>query len=242
MPRGHLDYGQGQATSVISTVSDLSEIPPRLFSPYTMHRGGNVIWMDDFSNGNCKWTAHATGTGAAITEVATDTYNGPKACSIKTPSDGDSTAYIEKGFAFPPTDAIGIEAIIQQWTDTDGFFVWIREYDGTAYHAFGISAWDTLDGIYLLSSDATYKLAKSMTINTQNQPYYMHLKMVIDVNNHLYKRIFVNGESVPLPFATGPTGASTTPRSIWMKIMHTGRAGHNDIIYVGEAAISINEP
>ena len=220
----------------------LSELATRLNAKQHFDNRGRQIWIDGFEEVALQWNTGAAGGGTA-TRVTTNAWRGAASVLLNTPAVAGAYIRLDKLFYSPETGRYAAE--ITWASDTNTFTRLNLElfyYDGVNYwHGLvglsGVNArwwYITLLGVYVYFTPP---------VNQDNNIHYWHkMKVVIDIDNHVYARCLFDGNEVPMttiPLATGLSGLS--PR-IMARITLNGGAGGAYNAYIDDFILTHLEP
>jgi len=242
MARGHPDWGQATPTETISLVADLGELAVRLGALSVYDRGGNVVWADGFEFGLSPWLPQTDGTGALVEIVSEPTYSGESACKLTGGSDGWARAGVLKRIRPPVLGRFGAELTFSIATPNDNVEIRIQHNDGVNRRRYFIKLIESTDELQYLDADGNYqKFAEYILAN--DDAYLFHTcKAFVDLENHEYVKFMINQQSYDLSGIACETVADTTNPRLEVTIYVTSRAGSNDVIYVDNVIITMNEP
>ena len=242
MPRDLPDWGAQSSQATVHEVTDLGELAVRLGSIDRFDRRGDVIWMDDFQDGLFKWSQGTAGTGAAVDLSFARARNGMLSCRLLAGSDGTRQALISRELHFPVLSGMGLEVSFEISSETDEVQFNFPLYDGVNFHDFRFIWSDALSELQYRDADANH-VAFATGVDLSIAGGLFHIaKLVIDAENKEYARVIVDDTAYPLAGKTPYTIASAELPRIRARIENHGRAGSNDVVYLGDAIITQNEP
>ncbi len=242
MPRDLPDWGAQSSQATVHEVTDLGELAVRLGSIDRFDRRGDVIWMDDFQDGLGKWITGVSGTGAAVDLSFNRVRNGMLACRLKAGSDLTHQALIYRELPFPVLSGMGLEVSFQLPPATDEVQFQFPIWDGVNFHDFRFIWSDTLNELQYRDEDDNHvAFATGVDLSIVSSLFHI-AKLVIDAENKEYARVILDDTAYPLAGKTPSLLASAELPKIRARIENHGRAGSNDVVYLGDVIITQNEP
>jgi hypothetical protein len=140
-----------------------------------------------------------------------------------------------------PATRIGLAARFAIDTNTAYVRAFVEHYIG-ANSPYGYVRLDVAnDKLQLYSQAGEWMDVASIAVN-KYVGNYCWLKLVIDQTAKYYERALYNETEVDLSAYPCPTTTSGWSGSILAQFGHTGREGYNDVVYVDELVLTVNEP
>lgn len=223
-------------------LADLGELAARLGSPVTYDRRGEVVWYDIFENSLSPWNTSALGTGAVVEAVTTDTDLEGKAAKLTGGSDGVRTATLTRRFSLTSLQKVGFEVSV--YYTTTGFehiLLDVARYDSVNLHWGAIRILGTNSQEYL-DSDNNYTEFATETVWGSTAPIYHNLKLVVDMDNDEYVRFLYDETEYDLSSIAIRSQASAVEPQHVIQFTVKSADGQNDIVQVGRAIVTGNEP
>ena len=242
MPRGAPDYSNVRAYEPLHRLDDHAELAARLGSVVTFDRGGNVIYLDTFSQGSPQWGLMPYGSGAEL-KVATEHASSPPfSLRMRTGQDGAHAAKATIQVPYHHHCRMGLEYAFTHTIDsTDHFFDFLH-WDGEWKYSYGVvfkiqtgelkvrdkelGWWVFADGLHLKSDAFLFNRAK----------------LVIDTKNNKYVRFTFNDETWLLNEYEPPLTEITSIPYLEPSVQFTGDEGHNRDHYIDDVIVTQNEP
>lgn len=242
MSRGHKDYGQGQETKIIHSVSDMGELAARLGSPSTFQRSGNVIFQTDFEHGLADLNQYVMGTGAAIDLMGDRSFTKGISAKLTGGSDSGRRARLQKRLHSVETFNCGLEAAFAMDGNVSYFALSIELHDGEDRYLFQV--FGNIEDKELQYYDDTGNKVKivSDTWGGGELDTWHIMKMIIDLKNKKYLGVFSNAEYYNLLGISGYTNIDTGDASLQFNTWTLSQEGKNGIVYVDNIILTINEP
>lgn len=226
----------------ITTRTGNAELACMLGSPVSYDWRGQVLLIDDFSNGLSGYLESDVGAGGDV-EVSPDCC-ASGGFSVKLTggsSGGIREAMIQRKIGLPKSLRLGLYVRWAAVATPEDFEIgmWARK-DGYEYIAY--LRYHFADS-KLQYKDSTLTYQDIATVSLELGVYSFHsLKMVIDVGSGDYLRALLNGEEYDLSaytmYAAVDAGADMARYEITCK----SNSGDNDVIYVDAVVVTVNEP
>lgn len=235
MPRGHKDYGQGQETEIIHTVSDLGELAARLGSPNKFHRGGNVIFQTSFENGlnNCKFSTGWGGASYYLTDAYT--FSGGIACYLKSMGIDIWVRPIE-------LTKIGFEIAWLPIKDVNTIELSLVYDDGLIAYNYNFSIWIVHE---IIQVDDSLGVGHTISNYDFNSPYinlWHIMKGVIDIENLVYDKFFFNHLSFDVSGYEPRQSATSGDKRLKCTFIPNPTPANVSEVIIDDIIITINEP
>lgn len=242
MASGHPDWGQGQASLLLATISDLGELAARLGSPSTFTRTGNIIYQTEFDEGDVDWTLAPVGTGSSAASIVGGAYrSGVRVRLVSGSTIGNATS-MSKVFIPPFLTNAGAEVGMAFGSATGLYYI---ELIGTT-GATGVQAGVRYD---LTARELQYHNAANgwTTFATnvrlfQNAAAYHVFKLTLNLSTLEYVRVVVDNTVYDLDGIAAYTPASGVFAQISIQVKVEAQAAANTTLNVDSAFFTINEP
>jgi len=241
MVHGHPDWGAAEEHAVIYPVTDLGELAARTGSIDVFHRGGNVLWWDDFEAGVLHWLTTTAGAGAAVALDTARAHFGAQSVKLTTGSSAGKYAGIRKYFpiawankwafelAFSPDDAIELLQVSIIYDDKIARYDYVCNVDFSAgeikiYH----------DGGTLTT------ILENLVFETDAHTWY-HLKLIVDLVNQTWWRLLFNDQDVALTAYPGWASATGNNYRIQTLIVADMTTATNQDLWIDDFIVTIND-
>lgn len=228
--------------STRSPLADLGELAARLGSVVLYDRRGEVLWWDDVRYGLNVWTHTSSGTGGGVSVQTGGALMSDDTLKLTAGSDGGVLAQITKYFAPATLGKAGVEHAVAFISEFTALLIYLSRFDGTNWHRGRIK----LDRI---SSEIQYELVAGgyqkiddLPNVVNSQPIYQFVKLVVDFEEDEYVRLMYNQNEYSLAGIAIPTVANADPPQHRIDTQFQGRAGNNDVCYIGRTILTGNEP
>lgn len=242
MPHGQPDWGPVAPTKTVYKLQDMAELAARLGSINTYDRRGETIWMDDFEDNIAKWRISTAGTGASITLSTDEARNGAKSAKLVAGSDGAHMAQMYKYFTYPVLSKIGLEVSISRKANVKDFILNLNIFDGTYKHAAEIMITTATNQVDYLDKYGSFQKLTTIPPFSGSDSDFQTIKFVVDFVNEKYAYFKIFGVEHDMSSYAYWKDPSSTQNRAWARILNTGDAGANGIIYVDDVIITQNEP
>ncbi len=241
MSRGYADWHINTA-AVGQYLLDDSELAARLGSPYVYERLGNVLAIDQGGVELAQWITSTSGAGAAIAEDTGIVYSGTQSIKLTPGSSGSMFASIYREIPYIEARNIGVSLLFAPMEAGAEMRVDLKyTRAGTKYSfSFRVTAaglmqifngvsWDTQKDSGRLLWDATV-------------PFWNLLHVSINVTDLTFKSIQLNQNKIAFTDDPTSTGATSVPNSFEVYISALDASGDQDVIYVDNIIVTIDEP
>lgn len=218
------------------------ELAARLGSISTFDRRGEIIFKEDFENGNLKtWTSGTltgSGTGGEATISNAKSLSGQRSCRITTGNVSGDDWTIKRRIIVPFVSRFGLElASILPSSNLGYFRMDLVYYTGTVYYAGGLY----YDGTNLkyYNTGGTYTTIEALALNTGS--IFHRFKLVLDFLTHKYVRAIVDNNFYDLSSYLLYTTASANSPYLDIQILVANGAAANVSFYVDDIIVTQNE-
>lgn len=238
LPDGHLSG----KTKTVYGLLDMAELAARLGSPVFWDRLGNVVIVDDFSDGLCKGIVYEAVADDLVTLQSVSSVSGPFSVLAHACGDAGNMAgmYYERGL--PVQSGIGLQFSFGIHENTQ-YIQWTIEHnDGVKAHR-GAVRYDWVDKTLEWQEDATtwVPFATGVAASEFAAPFNTG-KLTVDFATDKYVRFRMNSEAYDLsPHAVYVAGTAITERlSVWgLHISQTAKVAE---VYLDAFIVTQNEP
>lgn len=226
---------------MIYPVTDMGELAARLKAISVFHRGGNVLWWDDFEASVLHWNQGTAGSGAAVALDTARAHFGAQSCKLTTGSTAGKYADISKRFPFAWTQKWAFEIAFSPDADVEELQFSIITHDSSKRRDY-VAIIDIKNAkIYIYTTGgATEDILTGIAFETQAHTWY-HFKVIVDLENHTWWRLLFNDQDVALSsYACWDTGA-TSDRYIQILFLAKTSAAANQSLWLDDVIVTIND-
>ena len=231
--------GEDQWGQVLKTGN--SDLAARLGSPVNWDWRGSVIYTHDFSMGKGPVFTSLSGTGAAA--AIDPTYGGYGGYALKLTGGSDATRFSRFGLSIGtnPSDRIG-GAVRFSIADNTGYVeLRLHAYVG-ATSPWAYVRLDVANGqIQLYNSVGSWVNVGAVTVNKEAFTYSW-FKLVVNQTTKMYERVLYNKTEVDISAYGCPIVETTDDGSMLFCLFNYSRSGQNDVVYVDQIILTVNEP
>jgi len=220
-----------------------TELAARLKSPVYFERNGQVIFIEDFSEGKDRWTLDTIATGGALELIAGKTAIGGYALKVVSGTGTTPETYALTYLPYPTTTGkFGIEAHFRPDQYTSALIITIALWTGSWLWQWSI-IWYMSDGsIYYLDENGNNVDTGQDVGAAYGETLFHAMKLVIDLDTGKYTRLYINPTQIDLSNFTGyKTSSSLTP-VMALKVGGAGTATDSSDILVDTVIATILEP
>ena len=241
MARGYPDWGINSA-AVGQYLLDDSELAARLGSPYVYERLGNVLAIDQGGVELTQWFTSTSGSGAAIAEDTGIAYSGTQSLKLTPGSTLSKFAAIYREIPYIEARNIGVSLLFAPMEAGAEMRVDLKyTREGTKYtFSFRMTAaglMQTFDGSGWVTQLDSGRLLWDATV-----PFWNLLHVSINVTDLKFKSIQLNQNKVAFTDDPTSTGATSVPNSFEVYLSALDASGDQDIIYLDNIVVTIDEP
>ena len=218
-----------------------ADLSVRLGSPVTWDWRGNVLYMHDFSTGYGPMLKVAHGTGAVVALGPEKGCFGGYALKMTSGSDDAGYGQIHFYVGSNPSVRLGIAARFAISSNTGYVEVHIEHQEGASspYGSLWVDVANSQLQIYLAVGGWTN--VGAVVVNLSGDTYCW-LKLVINQDTGYYERAMYNEVEIDLSAYPCPTLSSSYVGSIMASFVNVGRDGNNDVVYLDQVVLTVNEP
>ena len=242
MARGYPDWGINTGAFGQHEL-DLSENAARLGSPYSFLRSGKVIFADEIDTNISHWIAENTGAGGAITRDTTFSFFGSGSLKIVPATDGADNHAATRFVPLIKSGNVGLTLLL--WATSDKNKIWIDLYtipdDGGRAQRVQIDV-ENKTISYRHSSGTYITVFEPNTLYHADAPTWMLIKLVVNVENDEYERLYFNDQVADISGIQGPSAASIWPSIVQISIRAFDTSGSKAPVYVDGVVLTIDEP
>lgn len=243
MPYGldYPDWGGHYNTGQFYPLFDMAELATRLGSVMSYDRRGALIWWDDFRHGVAGW-AVPTGPPASAFNLTADYWERPPFSGELFEGLGDNhTVLITRQLEVPQATNVGVQISALFGTDCGWLELRWRQYTGTYLYTLILGADPIGQRIRLTSAEGTTTLL-STTGDFRDAGYFLHLKLVFDMETHLPVRLLALEEEIDISAYTMSVTGDNSPPMLEIGIEHYSGAPAETSIYIDNVIVTAAEP
>jgi len=218
-----------------------ADLVGRLGSPVTWDWRGNVLYMHDFSTGWGPCFSAVTGTGAAIAITPERGGYGGYAVKMTAGSDGTRLARVQLPIGVNPGARVGVAVRFSIYSNTGFVRLMLERWDSPS-SPVGYVQIDVADKeIQVYDDTPTWQTLGSVPTSLGSY-CYSWLKLVIDQETGKYERVLYNDTYYDASAYTCSASGIAVEGTMAISVSNYGREGVNDIIYLDQIVITVNEP
>lgn len=243
--QGGIDYPDGGFASGAGSfplLGDLGELAVRLGSPDSHERQGTVMFMDSFEGGPGIWESVLTGAASEVIISSEAARTGAYSCKLVPDTGAGNRAGIKRFFPAPSTGKYGFEFSVYLEGLFNKILLDIKHRNGTHSYRFQCT-YDRADETLAIVDDDAGKVTVLTSFGLYAGDGCFHsLKLVFDLDSHLYERAVVNGVSYDLSAYSGDSDTDTDYPSIQTEIDFYNETGESPYAYIDDIILTANEP
>jgi len=242
MPHGTPDWGLVGPKSTTYGLDDLGEHAVRTGSMASFDRRGDVVLLDDYSQGLTRPWYALNGLGAAYRLVNDRPRWGPFGVRLVGGSTLARYCCMTYTLGYPVLGQFGFEVGLQFLTElahlniTLSIFTGTRQIEGFLLYNRALTQWE-----YMNDLGAFVGFLAPWQINLLD-PSFDTVKLVVDGLNTQYVRAIVNNVSHPMPGVRAWSGPNFTSPRLLVEVWMYSRAAQNDYAQIDGVIVTQNEP
>ncbi len=173
-------------------VGDIGELAPRLGSPVTYDRRGEVLWYDIFERGVAGWTEETGGNDGTVRVTADRPLIGGFAALLSTPSSAGVNIAMTRYLNPSKVGKWGIEVAFAPITIFDTFDIEMNWIDGTNIWYGSIRVDHDAEDVSYLTTLTTWTKIADLEMIPMATVMYNRIKLVCDFESENFERIMIN--------------------------------------------------
>jgi len=242
MPHGHPDWGAAEAVKIVHHVSDMGELGVRLGAISTRHRGGTVVWDDDFRCGLAGWATTTEDVGDAVNLTTRYTWRGGYAAELVGGGEAAGDTRITRYIGTLLSGKLGLEAafalsgkseslIFQMGYIEDDIlhFAWARyRHDADTFDVYDrFTGWQELaSGLGLYCGEGCYHT----------------VKLVVDTATGMYVSLWLDNNSYDVSAYTAGVMGLARGDATMVMVQHVAVANFVAFALIDAVIVTQNEP
>jgi len=188
------------------------ELAARLGSAVRYYRTGEVWFYDSFESDQLHWNKEEiAGRGYIVVQDYEAEHKG-NSVKLKTGATSDDLSGISHSFQPPKAQRIGFEIAVRLPDDYYLLEVKLHHWDGGSRYIYGIHYDRHNTELSYLNSGGTYTVIDDSLCLCSEKHMWHSLKLVIDVEDNKYHKLYVNETTYDL---AGITPQATSAPNIW---------------------------
>lgn len=242
MPHGTPDWAEMAPRKTVYGGIALDELAARLGSIVTFDRRGDVVDLDDFSNGANSWKLSSYGLLSGSEWSSERSHSGGFSIKLTGGSDDLELARANKKLALPPLSRVGVELSFAIDSNTDHISILLYFYTSTRAMVAEIK-------IDIANNKVTYRDSEGneqdlvTSIGLLCNSYLFHrFKLVVDYISEVYIRLVIDNVQYSMEGLAFEAVASDILKYLDLIIDNYPRTGENDVVYIDSVIITQNEP
>jgi len=218
-----------------------ADLVGRLGSPVTWDWRGNVLYMHDFSTGWGPCFSAVTGTGAAIAITPERGGYGGYAVKMTAGSDGTRLARVQLPIGVNPGSRVGVAARFSIYSNTGFVRLMLERWDSPS-SPVGYVQIDVANKVIQVYDDTPTWQTLGSVPTSLGSFCYSWLKLVIDQDTGKYERVLYNDKYYDASAYTCSASGVAVEGVVAVSVSNYGRSGANDIVYLDQIVLTVNEP
>lgn len=242
MVHGAPDNYQVEPRSTVYILNDMAELAVRLKAISSIDRFGDILELDDFSNGLGKINIDTSGTGASV-DINTDAWLN-KGFSVLLTGGSSSLKYGRVGLTtyFNDISKLGLETHFRPESNVDYNILQFLSYDGNNRYTFSIKFDWTNNKLYYLDKNNHYTELDDLSGYGVGYQIFYKTKLVGDISTGYYTRLRFNENTYDLSSYPALSVVNSTAPKIISYFYCFSTAGNNGTTYLDCIILTQNEP
>ena len=218
-----------------------SDLAARLGSPVTWDWRGSLLYSHDFSRGRGPIVATTDGTGGAVALGPEYAGFGGYALKMTSGSDSDAYARAQLSVGANPSPRVGVAYRLSIDGAGDNIEVMVERMQG-AGSPWAFARIDIINEVVqVLDDTSTWRTLGTIAINL-TATCYSWLKVVINQATGYYERVMYNEQEYDASAWEYPVISPDNNGTLLSQLTWFGRVGHNDVLYLDQVILTVNEP
>lgn len=240
MPRGYPDY-QNPVNQVAGRLVDFSGIQSAILGLATLDGLGRLLWFDTFRGGLGAWELVSGGPGADPSISDQHAEIPPTCLKLDLGAGGaGSSSQISRTFIYTRPSIFGVELGLLLQHKHDMLTVTVTSFFGGVILE-AVLEYDQWSGVVTLNLG--FGALPILTVsNPDLSVTWLPLKLVLDFQNGVGRRLVVGSTVLSLADKTFNPGAGTGSDLVFMAIAGRGLATPSASQYVGHVYLTTDEP
>ena len=231
--------GEDQWNQVLKTGN--CDLAARLGSPMTWDWRGSLLYAHDFSTGRGPIVAATDGAGGAVALGPEYAGFGGYALKMTSGSDGDAYARAQLAVGANPSPRVGVAYRLSIDGNGDNVEVMIERMQG-AGSPWAFARLDIANKVVqVLDHTSTWRTLGTVAVNLYAY-CYSWFKVVIDQDTGYYERVQYNDQEFDASAWQYPTISPDDNGTLLYQLVWFGRVGYNDVLYLDQIIVTVNEP
>ena len=207
--------------------------------PYVFHRGGNVLYWDNFESPTIKPILECGG-GGSCARSSTYAQFGDFSMKFTTGATSGNYCMLRYYMSHFREGKVGVTAAV--WGGSFGAANWrlgIAYFDGTTEHSGTVKLDRSNDKVYYLDTGLVYQEASTVSFyDSASFPYFTPIKLVIDIENDVYDAAYVSWDKIDLSSHDLYTVSSSLKRHLELSVFYSTDENVDHTVYVDNVIIT----
>ncbi len=242
MPHGYADYGGRSPKNIIHAIYDLGELAVRLKGLSSIDRLGDVLYIEDFSNGLGGSYQIGSGTGYYQILSGGNFYSSGWSVRMVAGSDNQRNAQCRTVIPYPEVTKLGFEFRYQPRSDLQYIYFIGIVVQGTTYHTAYFRVSIANRTLQLQDENSVFHTIESAFAVYYKDVGFYALKFVIDMNTWKYVRVQADYELYDISSYSLYSGTTTAEGVVYADFYAVSNLGSNGVCYLDSVILTQNEP
>ena len=241
MAHGTPDWQVTGPKSINYALYDLGELAARLGSPVVYDRRGDVIFLDDFGNGEAEWTYVTSGAGAVHYPTAYYARGNGVAQLLGSGVTESCYARMSKYIYLPELSCLGLAGSLLLEVNLVKVYLGLYVASGSRELSYRMTYRHLTGDLCVASGAVAENVVTTISPLYNLIPLFHYLKLRVDPVNEIYTELLINGIAVDLSAWTPQITTIGFPKSIRVDFYVEGSSGLASAIVVDHVILTQNE-
>lgn len=242
MAHGTQDYANVRPKITTYTLSDMAELAERLGAVQSIDRLGDVVFIDNFEDGLCKWYTAIDSLDSTVGITGDVAEHGGFSFKVHLVNDDVAFVQLIKYLTYPIPSLVGLEFNTTLNQDMSSYTVYMDFFTGVLLIRFILEIDRSSGTISVLDSHGDWQVVVS-DYNALCVNYVFHrFKLVIDLPNLTYIKLVTTKGVVDLRSIGVKTYSDTSLAHLRIMFLMGGSVSAAIDIYLDSVIVTQNEP
>jgi len=221
---------------------DTGELAARLGSPVTFDRRGNVIFIEEFTDGLARWVTAGSGTGHTQSTTIERWNKRGISCKMTTGDAATNYKQLRHFTPFPVVGKIGFEVSFTIDENAEYMSFYNVAFDGTYGHYGQFRFYPPAMELKYKDSTGDYvSLAAGLNLSTNDKMFHT-FKFVHDIKTDRYVRAIFDSYTYDMSALTSFKDEETTSIGLQTYLYIRTGSAVSSVMYVDDVILTQNEP
>lgn len=240
-PRGHADWRT--PTGALSAVEiDQSELAVRLGFPDGFEGLGRAIFFELFETDLGGWEQIGSGTFNGASIQTNRYFWKPASVRVEPGTTLSENSRIQKVVPRMVARTMGLAVIFSLTTDDTDIQLRLDVNDSVLPDGYRVRVIGSSGVVAVLDSSSVYQTLATVGNMGSQARDWQYLKMIVDVENRVYKTVQFNEQRLDASAHNPPTISTTDPPSIIINLYAEDDTGNGEQAYFDSVVLTVDDP